>query len=218
MPRLMAPPINTIRSIRSTRSGWAEISIAMLVSGPTGMSVIPRSESSSVRARKETAPSSCGCMTGSSNSGPSSPVDPCTYSAVTRLRSNGTSDPTATGTSVLPISSSTASALRVVFSTVVFPATVVTPRRSISGLAAANMRAMASSWPGSQSMTTGMGVTASPQPWQGWGPTVGLREPWWPGRLRSPPVAATRLLCARPPVRPLSPQQRRLRLRLCRRR
>ncbi len=70
------------------------------------------------------------------------------------------SAPAATGMSVRPASSSTLSALRVVFSSVWLPATVVTPRSSTSGEASASRIAIASSWPGSQSMRIGM-LTAS---------------------------------------------------------
>ena len=47
-------------------------------------------------------------------------------------------------------------AFAVVFSSVWLPETVVTPRSSISGLASARSRAIASSWPGSQSRMTGV--------------------------------------------------------------
>src|SRR4029453_19683275 len=52
-----------------------------------------------------------------------------------------------------PTKSSTRIAFAVVFSSVWFPATVVTPSSSTSGLATASSRAIASSCPGSQSRT-----------------------------------------------------------------
>src|SRR5690625_1940413 len=55
------------------------------------------------------------------------------------------------GTSVMFPMVATASALRVTFSSVWFPATVVTASSSISGLPCASKSAIASSWPGSQS-------------------------------------------------------------------
>ena len=47
-------------------------------------------------------------------------------------------------------------AFAVTLSSVWFPATVVTATTSSSGLASASRRAIASSWPGSQSMITGV--------------------------------------------------------------
>ena len=58
--------------------------------------------------------------------------------------------------SVRPASSRTRSAFAVVLSSVWFPATAVTPRTSSSGLPSARRSASASSWPGSQSMRTGI--------------------------------------------------------------
>jgi hypothetical protein len=67
--------------------------------------------------------------------------------------------PAATGTPVRPIRDRIRSALRVVFSSGAFPATVVTARRSSSGAPQANISATASSWPGSTSKITGMELT-----------------------------------------------------------
>ena len=52
-------------------------------------------------------------------------------------------------------------ALAVTFSMVWLPATVVTAVSSSSGLATASISAIASSWPGSQSMISGVGIAAS---------------------------------------------------------
>ena len=62
----------------------------------------------------------------------------------------------ATGMSVRPARSSTRSAFAVVFSSVWFPWTVVTPSTSSSGLASASSSAIASSCPGSQSRMIGV--------------------------------------------------------------
>ena len=72
-------------------------------------------------------------------------------------RESGRSAPAATSTSLRPTSSRTRRAFAVVFSSVWFPATVVTPRRSSSGLASASRSAIASSCPGSQSSRIGVG-------------------------------------------------------------
>ena len=64
--------------------------------------------------------------------------------------------PAATGTSSRPARASTASALRVVVSSGRLPATVVSASSSTSGLASASRIAIASSTPGSQSMTSGV--------------------------------------------------------------
>ena len=53
LPSPIAPPMTTMSSMFSTRSGYIAISSAMLVSGPTGMSVSGRSRSS--RAISSTA-------------------------------------------------------------------------------------------------------------------------------------------------------------------
>ena len=62
------------------------------------------------------------------------------------------------GCRALRRTSSTRIALAVTFSSVWLPATVVTAASSSSGLATASRRAIASSWPGSQSMITGVGM------------------------------------------------------------
>ena len=70
----------------------------------------------------------------------------------------------ATGMSVRPASSSTFSAFVVVFSSVWLPPTVVIPRTSTSGEASASRIAIASSWPGSQSMRIGIAIAGSSPP------------------------------------------------------
>src|ERR671923_496421 len=124
---------------------------ATFVSGPIGTSVTP----SARRPRKSTACSSSGAFCGGGRSGPSSPVSPWTCLATNGSRSNGRFAPAATGTSSRPTNSSTRIAFAVVFSSVWLPATVVMPTSSTSGLASASRIAIASSWPGSQSIRTG---------------------------------------------------------------
>ena len=79
--------------------------------------------------------------------------------AYSTLRTSGRPAPAAKGTPVIPAMRATASALRVTFSMPALPATVVTATSSMSGFPWARSRAMASSWPGSQSrmMRRGMG-------------------------------------------------------------
>ena len=73
-----------------------------------------------------------------------------------RRTTSGREAPAATGTSSRPASASTRSALRVVVSSGRLPATVVSASSSTSGLASASRIAIASSTPGSQSMTSGV--------------------------------------------------------------
>ena len=153
LPSAIAPPIQTIRSRRPRTSGWRSSMSATFVSGPVGTSTTPGSISS---ARKSAACASTGEAEGSGSSGPSRPESPWTCAAVRSSRRSGASAPAATGMSVLPAISSVTSALRVVLSSVWLPATVVTPRSSTSGEASASRIAIASSWPGSQSMRIGM--------------------------------------------------------------
>ncbi len=94
-----------------------------------------------------------GAALGSGSTGPSRPLSPCTCAAVRSVRVSGASAPAHTGMSVRPAISSVTSALRVVLSSVWLPATVVMPTSSTSGDASARRIAIASSWPGSQSMT-----------------------------------------------------------------
>ena len=72
-----------------------------------------------------------------------------------RRTTSGRAAPAATGTSSRPASASTRRALRVVVSSGRLPATVVSASSSTSGLASASRMAIASSTPGSQSMTSG---------------------------------------------------------------
>ena len=70
--------------------------------------------------------------------------------------------PAATGTSARPARCSTRRALSVVCASSTLPCTVVTSRRSTSGLARASRIARASSMPGSVSITSGMGAGHRP--------------------------------------------------------
>ena len=130
---------------------------ARFVSGPSGRGRLPARSARRGSRRRGRRPARAE---GSGSSGPSRPVSPCTCAAVRSSRRSGASAPAATGMSVLPAISSVTSALRVVLSSVWFPATVVTPISSTSGEASARRIAIASSWPGSQSMTIGV-LTAS---------------------------------------------------------
>ena len=104
-----------------------------------------------VSMMKSTACLGSSSMTGSGSTGPSSPLSPWIESATSTSRTRGRWAPRAKGTPVMPATRATDSALRVTFSIVWFPMTVVTPTSSMSGLPHARSRAMASSWPGSQS-------------------------------------------------------------------
>ncbi len=144
-PSAIAPPISTIRAGSIPRSS----ACATLVSGPSGTSVVSGVTCST---RNPTAFWATGSEARWGSSGPSRPLSPWTCAATWSSRVSGRSAPAATGTSSRPTSASTFSALSVVFSSVWFPCTVVTPTSSTSGLASASRSAIASSWPGSQSM------------------------------------------------------------------
>ena len=125
----------------------------MLVIGPSAQSVtVPAGSRRSVSTMKSTACCDPASIRGAGRSGPFRPVSPWTSSAVTSGRRSGAAAPAWTGTSVRPASSQIFSALQVVSGSGTLPATVQTPRTSISGLAKAVRIAMASSWPGSVSM------------------------------------------------------------------
>jgi hypothetical protein len=68
----------------------------------------------------------------------------------------------ANGTPVMPAILATANALRVTLSMVWFPCTVVTATSCTFGLPCASNRAIASSWPGSQSRIIFFGIRYSP--------------------------------------------------------
>ena len=152
-PSSTAPPMMTISAIRWCASGNCLTTSAIFVSGPVATKVIGSPACRSTSSINCNAVR-CDCeRLGSNANGPASPLSPCITAAVDSFRMSGPSRPAATGMSARPSRSRTLSALRVVCSKVTLPATVVTPRSSISGLAQASMIAMASSWPGSQSKT-----------------------------------------------------------------
>src|SRR5829696_6577385 len=163
LPWPMLPPMREMCATRSFRSGCSRRKVAMLVSGPTGMRVTGSGEAFKVSAIRATAPlSSASKLAAGISSDPSRPLLPCMSSAVCNGRCRGSEAPAPTGTSVHPTRESTRKALRVVFSMVTLPATVVTARRSRSGWPQASIRATASSWPGSTSRITGFGLTFAP--------------------------------------------------------
>ena len=165
LPSAIAPPISTTRSIRGATSGQRASSSATLVSGPVGIRVTGSGAASRRSARKSTAWAATGAVTASGRSGPSSPDAPWTSSAAWASRTSGRSAPAATGMSERPASSSTRSAFAVVLASDVLPCTVLTPSSSTSGLASASSSAIASSWPGSQSIRIGTG-TRQRAPWR----------------------------------------------------
>src|SRR5690606_2818288 len=157
LPRSLAPPIITIRSIRPAMSGARRSASAILVSGPRAQMVSkPGSQPRAIVISCSTAcPASAG-RPGCGRSAPASPSAPQTNSAVWRGKTSGRSAPANTGTSVLPARSQIRMALAVVFSTPTLPATVVIALTSSwSRAASATRMATASSCPGSVSMTTG---------------------------------------------------------------
>ena len=121
LPSAIAPPIRTIDSGRA--SGCCASRSATFVSGPVGDEDGARRRVRRAGRRRARRP---GSRVGGGRSGPSSPVSPCTSAATRSVRTSGRSAPCATGISVRPASSSTRSALAVVFATVWLPATVVT--------------------------------------------------------------------------------------------
>src|SRR5690606_34568212 len=144
-----------MRSILSLMSGAKRKAEATLVRGPVGMRVIFSSLERVTSMMTSTAERRLGWRVGGGRTGPSRPLSPCTSGAMMRGRVRGAAAPAATSTWA-PTKLSTFSALSKVFSKVWLPATTVTARRSSFGEARAISSAMASSWPGSQSMMTGM--------------------------------------------------------------
>ena len=133
----------------------------MLVSGPTGISVCGRSRSFA-RDQLDGVDRTPAARDGGGRSGPSRPVSPCTSSAdARRMDRAGGRRRRRPAWRRAPTTSSTRIAFAVTLSSVWFPATVVTADSSSSGLARASIRAIASSWPGSQSMITGVRHGAS---------------------------------------------------------
>src|SRR5215211_8666365 len=155
LPRPTLPPMSETCAIRSLRSWCSRNSVAMFVRGPVGIRVTGSGVSLRVSAISGVAPRSWGSKEALGISGPSSPLSPWMFSAVLRGRWRGEEAPAATGTPVCPIRDRMRRAFRVVLSSGTFPATVVTARRSSSGVPQASMIATASSCPGSTSRITG---------------------------------------------------------------
>ena len=114
----------------------------MFVSGPIVASTSSPRWRDAISMIKSTACVSIGRWLGSGSVTPSRPVEPCTSAVPAFGIASGPAQPRASGTS-MPPSSSTANALRVVFSRLLLPCTVVTPTRS--RCRAANSSATASS-------------------------------------------------------------------------
>ena len=117
----------------------------MFVSGPVGTSVTGRGLETSCSTMKSTAGWPIGRCVGGGSVGPVEAALAVDVGGDPSSRTSGRSAPAATGTSARPTSSSTRSAFAVVFSSVWFPWTVVTPSSSSSGLASASSSAIASS-------------------------------------------------------------------------
>ena len=89
-----APPMATIRATRSQTSGARANAMAMLVIGPSAQSVTdPSGSARSVSTMKSAAWPLRAMSVGSGRSGPSRPVEPCTYSAVIGARTSGAAAP-----------------------------------------------------------------------------------------------------------------------------
>ena len=144
-PRPIAPPMMTIRAILLCSSGWLFSSSATLVCGPVATRVTGSALSRSTFAISSTAVQLCGVKPGSGSAGPSSPLSPCTLSAIINSRIRGLRAPPATGISVRLSSVSMRKTLRRVLSGVWFPAEEVTALTSSSGEASARTSAIASS-------------------------------------------------------------------------
>ena len=136
--------------------------MAMLVSAAVGTSVtVPGSSRSTVSMITSTAWRGSSVRVGAGSTGPSRPVLPWMVCAVDSSPTSGRGQPAAIGTSRTPPMVATTRALRVTFSSVELPITVVIASSSISGLPWASRRAMASSWPGSQSRMIFLGTPHS---------------------------------------------------------
>ena len=93
-PSDQAPPMATMPATRATTSGARAKAMAMLVIGPSAHSVtLPAGSRRRVSTMKSTAWPSRAASVGSGRSGPSSPVEPCTSSAVTSGRTSGAAAP-----------------------------------------------------------------------------------------------------------------------------
>lgn len=182
LPRPAEPPIITSSATFSTMSGAMAKATAMLVSGPSVASVTGSGASRSVWIRKSTAWPSASLPTGSGRPAPSIPVRPWTCSAVSSGSSRGRGQPAWTGIRCTA-SSVARSRIRLALASVnrkgTLPATVVMPLMSNRSRAEnATINAMASSWPGSQSMISGR--LAMPAPFAA--PLMMKRCGHWAGR------------------------------------
>ena len=158
LPMPQAPPISTIRSIRSCSSGWIASSRAMLVSGAVGISVSGLL-AQLLRQQLDGVDRLCGSRLGSGQIGavePGRAVDLVRRAGGVQQRALGARGDRDVGAAgdVEHLHARSSSPSR----WLALPATVVTATSSSSGLARASRRAMASSWPGSQSMITGVGM------------------------------------------------------------
>ena len=154
--RRRRPSARSARSARAARGGWRAAGRCWSAG---------RSGSASAGARAACAPSARrrgsarGSRDGGGRSGPSSPVSPWTSSAARAGWSSARSAPAATGMSARRRRRAPSDRVRRhLLQASRCPPPWSRPRRSSSGLARASRRAMASSWPGSQSMITGVGM------------------------------------------------------------
>ena len=128
-PSKKPPPINTISSMDSVTLGFSLNTFAILVSGPSAHKVILSSLYFSEHSIiKSIALVRSITFLSTESSVPSSPVFPCTCSAVINFLFSGAGLPLKTGTSKNPLSSHIFSALTEVNSKGTFPATQVTPK------------------------------------------------------------------------------------------
>src|SRR5579875_1043743 len=150
--------MSTTRSTASAISGYIRNASATFVSGPVGTSVTRPGSASTVSAMKRAPWPGVTSMAGSIGGGPSRPDSPWISGAVRSGRTSGQPAPATIGTSVRPATDATTRAFRVTKSSVWLPTTVAIPSSSTRGSPAATSSATASSWPGSQSITTRWGV------------------------------------------------------------
>ena len=153
------PPIMTIRPSSAATPGDAARSAATFVSGPSAMSVTGSADSSTTSRTSSTAVRRSAPRGAGSSRIPPRPSVPWMLSAGSESRrTSGWSAPAPTGTSSRPSRCRSRSAFSVVRSRPAFPPTVVTARTSSSGPDSASISAIASSIPGSVSITTGSPV------------------------------------------------------------
>ena len=154
----IAPPMATIRPMRFAASGFSRTSRARLVSGPSAStSTVPAGSLSRRSASHSTAGRVSGSWPGCGSATPPMPSVPCRLSGSGPGRDRGAAAPVKTGISSRPAKASSRPALRVVVSMPMLPATVVIPAIENSGETSARRMPMASSIPGSVSMTTRRG-------------------------------------------------------------